>query len=216
VNDITKLVKKVCDYIIEQMDEYLLRPGDLVNEEEIACNLGVSRTPIREAMSILSKDRLLRRLTGKGYIVEVISAEDLEEVYYLREVLEITALKLAFPHLETSRLVSLKGKIELLNMSSTINDFYRLDAEIHNMICETSGNIRLTEIINSLNLQVRRVRRMSVQEQDRLEASIKELKSLLEALIDKDLAQAEHYLRIHINQACENLITICKRMERTK
>ena len=102
--DRKNLANLVMIYLVEQIDSYNMKPGDPIKEEAISKKLGVSRTPVRETLLLLSAGGFIEQITGKGYIIRSFSMEDLKEIYFLRELLEIAALKTAFPLIKLENL----------------------------------------------------------------------------------------------------------------
>ena len=90
-----KLKEKAYNSIKKKIFSFALKPGEIFFETEISRKLGASRTPVREALNILEQEGLIKKLPNRGYSVVNITASEIEELYELREALEILALRAA-------------------------------------------------------------------------------------------------------------------------
>jgi len=188
---------------------YEVKPGETLGEEQIANKLGVSRTPVREALKELQKEGLVKMIHRKGAFVAEISSKDVEEIFLLREILECAAVKMAIPRLKEEDLIEMEdlfnsiGKnIEMRNRK----DIFETDIKLHSLIVNTAGNRRLSKFLNILNGQVYRMRVLSATTPGRLNKSLQEHKDILEALKKRDIDSAEQRLKKHIRNIKNNIL----------
>lgn len=149
------------DVIVETLQAYIasgaVRPGDRLPEERLTDRLGVSRPPLREAMRLLERDGILKRLPNRGVIVAPLSAKDAEEIYSLRWALERFALELALPIEDPGRLEPLRTAILQMRRSAGSDDIHGLVAanlSFHTAMCALPGHSRLMRAYQTLTAQL--------------------------------------------------------------
>lgn len=123
-----------------------LKPGQIVKEEELAKEYGVSRTPVREALMVLAHDGLVNALPRTGHMITAPSMQDVQETYYLRELLEVESVKLAIGKISEDDLDMLAA----LKISPDIEVNLRANRTFHLTIARASGNRRFVELIERL------------------------------------------------------------------
>lgn len=193
---------------------YEIKPGEPLVEKQIADKLGVSRTPVREALKELKNEGLVKIIPRKGAFVAEISSRDIEEIFLLREILECTAIKIAISRIKEEDLIEIES-----TFNSIINDIKRknyknvlyVDIKFHNFIVDSSGNSRLYQFIRILNDQIYRLRYLSATVPGRLSKSLQEHKDILEALKKRDKDLAEQRLRRHIRNIKNNILNMLQR-----
>ena len=138
-----------------------LKPGERLMELQLAAKLGVSRTPIREAIRMLQKEGLAVTIPRKGAQVAAMTQKDMEDVLQIREALEILAVQLACESITKPQLAALEGNIVSFEAAVKAKDLTRMaqvDIEFHDMIYKTASNPRLMVVLNHLREQVYRYR----------------------------------------------------------
>lgn len=177
------------------------RPGEPLLEEHVSRELGVSRTPIREALRELQRDGLVRYIPGKGVFVAEISMRDVREVFFLRRVLEVAALRVTVPSYRDEDLrpllelfAGLDQKLETLDYDA----LFQSDIRLHGFIVETAGNKRLTDFVAVLGEQIERLRRISARMPGRMNRSVEEHRAILAAIRSRDVELAENLLVKHL------------------
>src|SRR5215207_9000020 len=125
------------------------KPGERLSDVELAAQLGVSRTPVRQALHRLAQDELVRFDPRRGFWVRVFTAEDVHEMFDVRASLEALAVRLAAPHLKRD---DLQAHLDYLHecrarlAERPVAEFLRHDFQLHNLIIHSSGNGRLIRI----------------------------------------------------------------------
>lgn len=140
--------------------ERSLQPGEFVREQEVSRALGVSRTPVREALGRLATEGFLERIPHHGFRVPSNSLADLLELYPIVSALELTAGRLAMPRLTREDIARLRGITERLRAARDRNDVEAVsacNAEFHDTICQKSGNRRLVDMLRDLRSQITRL-----------------------------------------------------------
>nr|WP_274380454.1 GntR family transcriptional regulator [Nocardioides cavernaquae] len=182
--------------------------GVRLAEEQIADQLKVSRTPVREAFVRLHADRLLKRFDDGGYYVAEIDLFDLRDLYELRLTLEVQGIVRARePGISHDRdaLVELRRVWEQIASAPPPADgsFIELDESFHLALLRASGNIALIETLESVNVRIRPVRTFDFLTEDRVVQSTQEHIAIVQALLDGDIDLAADRLREHIGASLE-------------
>jgi len=194
----TSRTKIVYDYLYEQIVSYKLKPGDPLVEQDISSSLGCSRTPVREAIRILAAEGLVRHIPGRGAYISEISIQDIEEIFSLRKMLELGALKEGLQHISDEEIQEVENVLTSLDQNSASEAFFHSDRLLHDMIVRNSGNKRLIQFLNMINAQIERIRRISALRPQRLANSKKEHLEIIEAIKARDLERASKILDEHI------------------
>ena len=163
-----------------------LKTGDSLNELKISSQLGVSRTPVREAIKQLEYEGLVKTVLNKGAVVVGISEKDIEDIYTIRGYLEQLAVRLAIKSLDLAA--------------------HLLDSDFHAMLYEMSDSRPLTQTLTSFHNYIQRAREMSFQSRGRAEESIREHRAIVDAMERRDVPAAEKAVETHILNARHNLM----------
>ncbi|MBI2843150.1 MAG: GntR family transcriptional regulator [Armatimonadetes bacterium] len=188
--------------IREWILERLIKPGDALVEGNLASQLGMSRTPVREALRRLEQEGLLNAIPGKGFFVDSLSPADLAEIYDLREVVEGLAARLLARRImpeQAEKLKELAAKAD--DESATIND----EIAFHSAVVEMCGNHRVAEAVRLFCLHVftydERLHRLTsdgrivIPGEGRIANAHSEL---AEKIISRNAAEAEDEARRHV------------------
>ena len=182
--------------------------GQRLAEEQLAVQLQVSRTPIREAFVRLHADRLLSRFSDGGYYVAEIDVLDLRDLYELRLTLELHGINRAadqgIVH-DREALVALRTTWLAIRAAPPAPDgsFIEQDEQFHLALLRASGNVALVDVLESVNVRIRPVRTYDFLSEDRIRTSIDEHLAIVEAVLDGRIAQAADLLREHIGASLE-------------
>jgi DNA-binding GntR family transcriptional regulator len=160
------LSDQVNDLLMEWIANSRLKPGQRLKETELARELGVSRTPIREALKGLTASRFVTAMPRKGVFVSEIDSQSLEEILELRYLLEMYAAERGIERISQNELCEMRSLVEgcgsLVNSNRRVeyNRYVQKDCNLHRLIIKTSGNNLLAELYERLAvfLQIARVR----------------------------------------------------------
>lgn len=197
-------------YLRNVIVKYDLKPGEAIVEQEISNALRISRTPVREALKLLESEGLVHHIPQRGTFVTEISTQDVEEIFALREALEVLALREAINDVTDQELTEVEQLLLTLDSDSSPENFYVSDRCLHELIVRHGRNRRLVNILNTLNSQVERLRQMSARRQNRLSESMQEHLDILKALKERNFKRAESMLRRHIKNVKESTLAVCK------
>jgi DNA-binding GntR family transcriptional regulator len=180
-----------------------LVPGTRLSENELAEILGVSRTPVREALLRLREDQLVDVVPQSGTFVTPISLRGLNDAQFLREAVECAAVRLAARRATPRDLEQLRGNLALQERARDADDlkaFFVLDTDFHRALCDLSGRAIASEIGERANGHLDRVRRLSLPVPSYLAEMVEEHRRVVDAVDvgDPDLAEAalRHHLRM--------------------
>ena len=209
----SKISQKEKSYkgIKQAIISYEIKPGEPLIEKQIADKLGVSRTPVREALKELKSEGLVKIIPRKGAFVAEISSRDIEEIFLLREILECTAVKMAISRIKEEDLIEIESTFNSINddiKGKNYKNILYADIKFHNFIVNSSGNRRLCQFLGMLNEQIYRLRKLSATVPSRLSSSLKEHEGILEALKKRDKDLAEQRLRQHIRNVKDKILDI--------
>jgi len=192
-----------------------LKAGDIITENILAEELGMSRTPIREAIKILSKEGFLDIHNGVGTYVKHITIKEILDINEVRTVLESMALETAIRNIKHNDLIELINRWvkikEYLEANPGIDPLvtakiYELDAETHSFIVDNSDNQFLKEIYNDVRLKVQRFQRMITNAvKDDLSTVLLHIR-ILEHIKEGDVAAASDLIRRHVFDSLQHVL----------
>ena len=197
------------DVVFQTLREAILRgelkPGERLMELQLAAQLGVSRTPIREAIRMLEQEGLAVTMPRKGAEVAKMTLKGMEDVLEIREALDILACQLACDRISDELLVVLEEKKKAFEASLETKDVKVIaDADIsfHDVIYEATGNPKLIALLSNLREQIYRYRVEYLKAVDSYPILIKEHDDIYQALVKHNRQDATVAIREHVkNQA---------------
>ncbi len=212
MNNLTRLnldeYKPLRDVVFENLREAIvegkLKPGQRLMEVQLAEQLGVSRTPVREAIRKLELEGLVVMLPRKGAYVADMSLKDIIDVLEIRASLEGLAASLAAERISDEDIKKLESIVDEFKDSvneSDVEYLLKKDVEFHECIFEAANNKKLHQVINSLWEQVYRFRFTYVSDYDSTVKIIEEHKMILDAIKTGDSKLAKKYAMEHIQKA---------------
>ena len=186
----------------------VLKPGELLSENRIATQLSVSRTPVREALRVLEQENLVTMLPGRKVIVSVPRAEDIDEIYDIRFIVESEAIRRITPD-RTDLIERLEACIERQEAALERRDTHALreiNTEFHMIFVSVLNNRRLRQFIDSVYDSITRFRLYSLENPEWAEHGSQEHRRLVELLKAGDTDGAVEMLREHLASA-RNIVT---------
>lgn len=191
-----------------------IRPGERLMEVQLSQMLGVSRTPIREAIRKLELEGLVETLPRRGAQVAKISEKSLKDVLEVRRALDVLIAELACIRISEEQLMDLQNaqtQFEMAVKQASDKDIdtaeiAKADVEFHNIIMEATGNERLISLVNNLAEQMYRYRFVYLKDQNIHEKLILEHKDIYEAIRNRDVERAKETAAIHIDNQEKEII----------
>ena len=187
-----------------------LEPGAVLVEGDLAQQLGVSKTPVRDALQELEREGFVTRILFKGSYVTDVTMRDMTEVFQLRAVLEGLAARLAAPHFSQADLDRIGRSLTAAEAALAKGDLAlcsELGQAIHLAVIDRAGNDRLAWIIHNLDDHLRRFRILSDRIIGRLNRSVLEHRRVLSVLQQQDPDAAEQAMREHLFSVLQDLAT---------
>lgn len=203
------LRKRVYKYLRDKIIRGELPQGERLVENRIAKELGVSRTPVREALHNLEMEGLLEAVPRVGYIVKPISEAEVYEICEIRTAIEVLAVRWAMARDRERLIRDLRRNLETTDRRVSrgkIRAFVDLDAQFHEIIARHSGSQRLLEMALMLRKHMLRYRLESIYQEDNVRRAIEGHKAVLRAIEEGDPAAVEEALRRHIEQSREDIV----------
>ena len=189
-------------------------PGSVIVEKQITDQLGISRTPVRDAIRQLADERLVNIRPQSGTFVALIDRHQLEEGRLIRRALEVEGIKLALARMDDAAIERLRDLLVLQERAAAKgrhDDFIAYDDQFHQTISELSGYSRLWRIINRSKAQLDRVRHLSSPLPHQEEKAIAQHTAIVEALARRNLDRTVKALTHHLDDAYERLSILLKR-----
>ena len=195
------LHESAVDRLRDMIVQGALAPGAKLNERELCEKLGVSRTPLREALKVLSTEGLVELLPNRGAVVATLTERMVREIFAVMGALEALAGELACRNMTAAQLNEIRAlHYQMLahHARGELAAYFRCNQDIHLAIVEASGNATLAASYRSLNAHVRRARYMANLSQARWDQAVAEHESILEALGNRDAAALQDLLKNHL------------------
>ncbi len=206
-----RLALQAYERILDLIQSRQARPGDLINERQLAEALEMSRTPVRDALLMLEAEGLLVRQGKRGMQVKEMKVEDFLDALQIRMLLEPEVSRMAAASIPAAELAGLRQRFEAL-IASASNDGHEVDREevravdegLHGLIAECAGNQQLSSIIRTLRRQTQIFDLRSVPE--RFEATCREHIAIIDALAARDGDKASGAMAHHLDAVRASII----------
>lgn len=215
--------KPLRELVFESLREAILlgrlKPGERLMEIQLAEEMGVSRTPVREAIRKLELDGFVVMVPRKGAYVAGITLKDIADVFEVRAALEGMAAALAAERITDEELDQLERALvhtSEFRSDDSINALAALaesDTVFHDIIYQASRNQRLGQIITHLREQIQRFRMTSLSQPGRVKLTLDEHKKIVEAISDRDVELSRMLAREHVENAEQILLNAVRKEE---
>jgi DNA-binding GntR family transcriptional regulator len=186
-----------------------LAPGARLNERLLTAQLGVSRTPLREAFKVLATEGLVELLPNRGAIVSSVDSERLSETLSVMGALEALAGELACRNASDAQLNEIRAlHYEMLayHARGDLAGYFKFNQAIHLKLVKYAGNATLYNIYRQLNGNVRRARYMANLSQERWDAAVREHEEILAALSARDVKRIKLLLNEHLTHKLASVL----------
>jgi len=198
------LAEQVYATLKAEIHDFLLVPGDRFSEAELGIRLGVSRTPVREALFRLRNEGFLDVEPKLGWFVQPIDFGKLEQLYDLRIVLELASVqRLCARTQDTPELDPLK-ELWLVPQAERLTDSRQVganDEQFHATLVRAAGNVEMARVHWDVTERIRIIRHLDFTRPDRIDATYQEHARILRAVIQRKSDQAQLLLRSHVEQS---------------
>ena len=205
--------KSLGEHVFDSLKQAIIRgnmsPGEWLVESHIADTLGISRTPVREAIHKLEREGLIERQPRGGFTVLGLTRDDIEETFGIRAVLEGYAARLAAVKHHNKELAPLEKKIDEFEKyleQKEQTELTRINTEFHDLLYALSKSPKLVHMINGLRDQIFRFRQMILKESKMAKISNEDHKQMLEFIRKRDADGVEALVRGHIIRGQEMVL----------
>ncbi|MBP5659914.1 MAG: GntR family transcriptional regulator [Lachnospiraceae bacterium] len=209
VTDKYSLRGRVFNKIREDILSGKYKENDELKEIAIGEELGVSRTPVREAFRQLELEGLIQIVPNKGAYVTGITIEDVKDIYMIRSKLEGLCAAWACEHITDEQLEEMEENIYLAKFHAERGHFEQmaeLDSRFHEILYESCNSKMLEHLLKDFHQYVQRVRKKTLSTTERGIASNHEHQMIMEAIKAKNPEEAERLATVHINNAYKNMV----------
>jgi DNA-binding GntR family transcriptional regulator len=203
------LHQTVADRIYEMITKGELAMGQKLMEIELCKTLGVSRTPLREALRSLSSEGLVELIPNRGAFVRQPSIHEISDMFEAMAILEGICAKMAVEKMtekDLNKLMELHQQLENSYEKGNINKYARVNLKYHTYVREAVKNETIADIVNGLRRKILMLRYRGLQLEGRFDASIKEHRDIIKAFQKKDPQAVEHFTKVHLINQCKALI----------
>lgn len=201
----------LANQVYEKIEENILNgvygPGEIISENKLSQDLGVSRTPIREALARLEADRLITD-SPCGTVVLGITDSDVEDMYEVKKKLEPMVSGLAAVNISSEGLAALKDILdqqEFYASKGNAEKVRNLDTRFHDIIYAECGSPTFQHILSPVHHKLAKHRKNSLTHDDRIFRSVEEHRDILDAILDKHTKEVENLMKLHIGHAYDNI-----------
>jgi DNA-binding GntR family transcriptional regulator len=214
-----KLIKKktlheqIVDHLRDMIMTGELKEGDRIKEDQLCASMGISKTPLREALRVLSAEKLITLVPNRGSYVCRPTLKEIKEMFDCMSVLEGVCARRAAEKMKDSDLKKLEQFHEELERHFQYRDqknYIKVNNLYHTFLQRLVENQTCNEIINGLRQKILLYRFKSLNLPGRFEDSIQEHRELLQAFRERDLEKAETLMRAHLKNQCDAVERLSK------
>jgi len=202
------LAQEVASDIKRAIVNGMIKPGEKINETQIARDMGISRSPVREALHMLKKEEVVVSIPYKGTFVNLLGKKDIEDMYIIRGLLEAYAIEKVIENKNEKILRCLKKNVEDIEKDvekKQLQDLVSKDIEFHRNICLFSGNKKLIDIWEGFQTQIEVLINLESGFYERFQLLAVEHRELLSLIIEGKAREAQEKIKAHILQALDFL-----------
>jgi len=184
----------------------LIKPGERINETKIAKDMGISRSPVREALQELKKEGVVINIPYKGTYVNLLGKKDIEDMYIIRGLLEAYAIGKVVENRNEKIIKCLKKNVEDIEKAVKKRQMKKLvnkDIEFHRNICNFTSNKKLIDIWEGFQTQTEILINLESSFYERFQLLAVEHRELLSLIIEGKVKQAQEKVKAHISQALD-------------
>lgn len=202
------MAQEVATDIRRAITDGMIKPGERINETQIAKDMGISRSPVREALHMLKKEGVVVSIPYKGTFVNLLGKKDIEDMYIIRGLLEAYAIEKVIENKNEKILECLRKNVEDIEKDvekKQLKDLVSKDIKFHRNICNFSGNKKLIDIWEDFQTQIEVLINLEGSFYERFQLLAVEHRELLSLIIEGKTKQAQEKIKAHISQALDFL-----------
>jgi DNA-binding GntR family transcriptional regulator len=203
------LHQEIVGQIRKMIEKGILAKGQKIDEKSLCESMGVSRTPVREALRLLKSEGLIELIPHKGAFVSQPCIEEINDMFEVMSVLEGTCARLAATHLkkkDLQKIEALHEELETHYQNRDYDTYLKKNHVLHVFVQELAGNKVLNDVINGLRQKILLYRQRQLHQPERFDQSIQEHRNLLGAFRRRDPDSAESLMKHHLLMQCKALV----------
>lgn len=196
------LTDEIADLIRERILKGEYHIGEKIKENQIATELRVSRTPIREAFKQLENEGLIDYIPNRGCFAKGFTGQDIDDIYAVRKALEVLSVEWAVHRITPEAIARLNDQCDLMEFYTSRRDSKKvleINTDFHDVIYNATGSRFMAQVLRSYKEYIEQTRKVIFYEQDYLEAILKEHKAILEAITSGDVEKAKEAMANHLD-----------------
>jgi len=200
------LYHEVAERLRTQIFAHDLPPGSWLDEQSLAMEFGISRTPMREAIKVLASEGLVTMKPRRGAYVTEVERQDLEQIFAVLAQLEGFAAKevaMKATEAQLNQLDNLHLKLEKAGADRDVEQFFEINVRFHELIMDIAGNRWMNGVIADLRKVLKLQRRDSLGRSGRLQSALNEHRNILKALLKRDGNAAQEAMHAHLARGLE-------------
>ncbi len=198
------LYQDVAERLRERIFNRQLEPGSWIDEQKLAADFGISRTPLREALKVLAVEGLVTMKVRRGAYVTEMSVQDVQQVYHVMALLESDAAGEVARQATPAQIAQLRALHDRLEREVHQREFFFATNEaFHMQLLAIGGNRWSQQIVGDLRKVMKLNRHHSLFKQGRLEESLAEHRALMDAIEQRDAEAARRLMRLHLDNGLE-------------
>lgn len=208
------------DVVFKTLREAILRgdlkPGERLMELQLAAKLGVSRTPIREAIRMLQQEGLAVTIPRRGAEVAAMTEKDMEDVLQVREALEILAVQLASEKITKEQIAELEERLKAFEQAvetAEVKQIAQSDIDFHDLIYTAAENPRLVVLLNNLREQIYRYRVEYLKDEKNYPRLIEEHRQIMQGLKERNEQYVVEMTKKHMDNQAVAVRNIIRQQE---
>lgn len=205
---------QIADALREMIMIGELKNGDKINENVLCGAMGISKTPLREALRVLSAENLISLVPNRGAYVTKPTTAEIKEMFAVMSVLEGVCARAAAEKMtpaDFARLEELHAELEEKFDVRDQEEYIRINNRYHSFVQDLAGNRTLNQIVSGLRKKILLYRFQSLNLPGRFEASIKEHRDLLEAFRNRAAPKAEKIMKTHLHKQSQAIETLARK-----
>lgn len=202
-------MQKAYDEILRRILTMELPPGTYISRNDISEQLGISKTPIREALQLLEKDKLVKIFPQSKTLVTKINIDEIKKSNFLRVAIETEVIKTMIQNYDEKALKKLEENLEkqkaVLDDMEKIFEFDELDKEYHRIMFESIGQEELNDLLRSKMGHKKRANRLELPTGGKVPKLYEDHKNIYEAIKEKNQEKADEYMRKHLSRTISRI-----------
>ena len=187
-----------------------LKPGDKLDQNEIAELLGISRSPVRDALRTLAAEGLVEVIPHRGAAVAELSADEVEEIFLIRRILEGMAARLATQRIGPAQIAELQAVLDEIDQTSDLDGWLELNRRFHHTLYQAAGRPRLFSIVENLRNTTAPYVRLFIVTAEHIESAQESHRRIVRACAAGDAVAAERETQEHMGAVCEGVLEYMK------